>query len=214
MRRIFTTFLTGLIVAGSVSAAMADPLSPRDAKRQLFKGSKFVVQLIEGAQVDIVTMVQVESLVGALQNPKTAAQWQSMGFSINYYGAIAVMPDRPIGPDTMGFSDNLHNPEAAAARAVDACNALSGPDNCVAVALILPKRYKPREFSLSTAATEGFRGSWGNPRDPQYLAYSQATGAYVIAKGNGADVVALERCNEQSASADGPTDCQIGIAED
>lgn len=212
-RHLLTALTAGLVLASSISAGWADALTPREAKRALFKGPKFVVQLIEGAAVDAVTMVQVESLVAALQNPDVAAQWQSMGFSINYYGAIAVVPDRPISQDSMGFSDNLHSPAAAVATAIAACNALDGPD-CVAVAQVLPKRYKPQDFSLSRAATDGFRDGWGNPRDPQFLAYSPTTGAWVIAKGDGASDAALERCNEQSGQAGAATDCVIGIADE
>ncbi len=212
MRKALTTFLAGMVIAGSVTTAMAAPITVKQAKKLLFKGSKFVVQYIEGAELDTFTRVQVESLVDALQDPKVARQWQGLGFSIDYYGAIAVIPDRPISDKTMGFSNNLHSPEAAQATAIAACNALPGPE-CVAVAVVLPKRYKPRDFSLSQAATNGFRDNWGNPRDPQYLAYSPSTGAWVIAKGAGADDVAVERCNEQASTA-GSQDCLIGIADE
>ncbi len=208
--RIKSTLLAGLALAVSVTAAIAEPVTAKQAKKMLFKGAKFQVEVIPGAQIDVVTQVQVEGLIAALQDPKIARQWQASGFSVNYYGAIAVMPDRPLSEKTMGFSDNLHSREAAMARAVEACNALDGP-TCVAVALILPKRFKPQPLSLSFAATEAFRDSWGRPNEPQYLAFSQSTGAYSIVKGVGGDAVAVESCN---AAENSGKDCVIGIIEE
>ncbi len=210
MRRRFSFLLAGLVLAGSGSIGAAEPLSVKQAKKLLFKGAKFEVQMIKDAAVGAPTMAQVEVLAKALENPEVAQQWQAMGFSINYYGAIAVMPDRPISGHSMVFSDNLHSPEAAKATAIAACDALDGP-KCVAVALILPSRYKPRDLTLSRNATDGFRDNWGKPDVPQYLAYSPTSGAWVVAKGEGADISAIERCNEQ-ASQSGAEDCLIAIA--
>ena len=212
MRRVFTALTVGVaasfLLAGSLSAAGA-PVSPRQAKKLLFKGDKIMVQLLDPAGLNTVTKVQVETVAKSLTSPAVAKQWEAMGFSILYYGAIAVMPDRPLSDKTMSISYNLHSPEAAAAAAVRACNALKGPD-CVAAALILPKRYKPREFTLSQAATNGFRENWGRPKEPEFLAYSPSTPAFTIVKGAGGDTVALNKCNENS---EGANDCVIGIAE-
>ncbi len=223
MRRSGTALaalLAGFLVTGPVTglagAATAQPVAPKEARKLLFKGSKITVQLLEPEGVDAAIMEQVEKVADSLTDPKITELWKGMGFSLAYYGAIAIVPDRPVDPSkTMSISNSLHSPQAAANAAVRACRELSGAD-CVAAALILPRRYKPRELTLSQAASDGFRENWGKPDVPQYLAYSQATGVWLIARGAGADQVALERCNERAgedALVSAP-DCLIAIAEE
>ena len=212
MQRILSALVAGVLVIGSVSVAMAVPVTPKQAKKLLFKGSKINVKMLDAGDIEPAIRAQVEVIGKSLADPKIAQQWESMGFTISYYGAIAVMPNRPVSAKTMAISNNLHSPDAAIAAAVKACSAMDGPP-CVAAALILPNRYKPRDFSLSQAATEGFRKNWGRPKVPQYLVYSVATGAWTLAKGPGADVTALERCNAKASEA-GFNDCVVGIAEE
>ncbi len=208
MRRLVSTFLSAVIVAGSVTALAAAPVSERQAKKMLFKGPKFRVDMIDGAAIDAGLQAQVDGLVKVLLSPQAALMFADSG----YYGAIAVVPDRPISEKSFVLSTRLHNPQAAVNAALAACNELDGPA-CVAVALILPKRYKPRDFSLSQEATEAFRSGWKSQDDPKYLAYSPSTNAFVIAAGAGADAAALEQCNK-NAAASGVRDCVIGIAEE
>jgi len=210
MRRLISAMLAGVLVFGSVAAATAQPITPQQAKRALFKGRKLNVQILDLSGLEATTRAQAEAIAKSLTNPKIAAQWAAMGFSIGYYGAMAVKPDRPLSDKSMSISNNLHSPDAAMAAAMSACNALPGP-KCAPVALILPKRYKARDFTLSQSATGAFRDNWGRPKEPQFLAFSPATGAFVIAKGAGADAAALASCNEQ---AEGHDDCVIGIASD
>ena len=210
MRRLIAVMLAGFLVFGSTAAATAQPITPKQAKKLLFKGRKLNVQLLDLSGLEATTRAQAEAIATSLTNPKIAAQWAAMGFSINYYGAMAVKPDQPLSPKSMAISNNLHSPDAAMAAALAACNALPGPE-CAPVALILPKRYKARDFTLSQSATGAFRDNWGRPKEPQYLAFSLATGAYVIAKGAGADATALASCNAQ---AEGHDDCVIGIASE
>ncbi len=210
MQRFIKGFVVAALLAGSAAMAAAQPLEPKQAKRVLFKGDKYVIEQLEGVDVGPVTGVQVENFLNAMQNPKVARQMQAMGFTVGYYGAMAVQPGRPLSDKTMVLSNNLHSPEAASAAALRACNALEGPE-CVSVALILPRRYKPRELTLSHAATESFRDQWGRPKQPQYLAYSPSTPAFVIARGVGADAVAIEKCNQ---ATEGANDCVIAIAQE
>ncbi len=216
MRRLLSPILAGFLVLG-VAAQAQDvtlPLTPKQAKKLLFKGSKISVQVLSPEGVAPEIMAQVEAIADSLINPKIVETWEGMGFSLTYYGAIAIKPDRPVNPaNSMTMSNNLHSPQAAANAAVQACNALPGPD-CVVAALITPKRFKPRDFTLSQAATEGFRENWGKPDAPQYLAYSPSTSTWLIAKGAGADAAALERCNENAVATGGNADCLIAIAEE
>ncbi len=212
MRHLVSAVLAGGVILSGISAAIAAPITAKEAKRELFKGPKMSVQLLDMSAAEETTRAQAEAIAKSLISPKIAAQWASMGFSIGYYGAMAVMPDRPLSPKSMAISNNLHSPAAAQAAALAACNAMDGPD-CIAVALILPKRYKPRDLTLSQAATAAFRESWERSVVPQYLAYSTSTGAFVLAKGPGADSAALESCNNQ-AGISGSDDCQIGIADE
>lgn len=213
MRRVFSTF-TALFVAGSFlagSALAAEPLSAKQAKKLLFKGDQFAAQMIEDAPVDAGTMAQVEALVTLLQDPKLAAQFATFGYMPGYYGAVAVQPGQPLSEKSMSISAHLHNPTAAMAAAVAGCDALPGP-NCVAVALIVPKRFKPRAFSLNQAASSSFFDDWRDGDGPKFLAYSPSTHGWAIGKGAGSEAVALESCNEQAAEV-GKPDCVIGIAE-
>ncbi len=215
MRRsvsFITAGLAGLLLVAGIASAAAAPLTPRQAKKQLFKGDRLAVELLDLSGLAPTTRTQAEAVATSLTDPEIAAQWAAMGFSMGYYGAMAVKPDRPLSPASMAISNNLHSPEAAEATAMAACNALDGPE-CVPVALILPRRYKARDFTLSQAATEAFRSGWGRPDAPQYLAYSPSTGAFVIARGSEGDAKALASCNEQTGLGDGG-DCVIGIAEE
>lgn len=203
--------MAGLVALGIASAATAEPLTPRQAGKQLYKRAGFEAELLDLSALDPAMADQVGKLVATLEDPQIAVQMASYG----YYGAIAVVPDRPLAQDTMAISARLHSPEAAVAGAVAGCNDLSpdGATACVAVALILPKRNKARDFTLSQEATQAFRDDWDEGEGPKYLAYSPATTAWVIVGGPGGDVVALERCNEKAAAM-GTPDCVIGIAGD
>ena len=214
MRRLFTPILAGALTLGFAAQVAAEPVTPKQAKKLLFKGSKISVQVLSPEGVAPGIMAQVEAIAASLTKPEIIDTWEKMGFSLAYYGAIAIKPDRPVNPaNSMTMSNNLHSPQAAANAAVRACNALPGPD-CVVAALITPKRFKPRDFTLSQAATEGFRENWGKPDAPQYMAISPASDVWLIARGDGADVVALDRCNEKAVEAGGTADCQIAIAEE
>ena len=208
MRHLLSALLAGVMVLGGMAAASGAPVTPKQAKKLLFKGSKLSVQILDLSALSPATRAQAEAVAKSLTDPNIAAQWQAMGFSIGYYGAMAVMPDRGLSDKSMAISNNLHSPEAAMNAALAACNALEGPE-CVPVALILPKRYKARDFTLSQAATKAFRDGWGRPDVAQYLAYSPSTGGFVIAKGPGADGAALASCN---AASEGANDCEIAIA--
>lgn len=206
--RIKSTLLAGLVLAIGATVAIAQPVSERDAKRALFKGSKISVRVIEGVALDEASAAQVNALVAALKNPQLAAQFATYG----YYGAIAIIPGTALSEKTMTISAGLHSPEAAVAAALAGCNALEGPA-CVAVATIVPKRYKPRSFTLNQAASVAFFDVFRGMDGPKYMAYSPTTKAFSSASGGGADAAAIERCNE-AASVDGAQDCVLAITQD
>lgn len=203
--------VAGILALGLATTAVGEPLTPREAGRQLYKRAGFEAEILDLSALDPAMADEVGKLVATLADPQVAVQMASYG----YYGAIAVVPDRPLAKDTMAISARLHSPDAAVAGAVAGCNALRPRDasECVAVALIVPKRNRARDFTLSQEATQAFRDDWVEGEGPKYLAYSPATPAWVIVGGAGGDAVALERCNEKAAALAAP-DCVIGIAGD
>ncbi len=218
MQRLVAGLMAGLLMAASVSAsvsvAFSAPLSEKEARNTLFKGTKFNIQMLEKLPVKPEVLTSVEQIIAVLSSRQAVKALTASGLSFEYYGAIAIMPDQVVSFENldkvMSISAKLHNPEAAAATAKAGCDALDGPA-CIVVALILPKGYKPRDFTLSQAATEMFHDNWRDGDGPKFLAFSATTGAWVIAKGVGADVAARERCNEKAAVS-GVEDCKIGIA--
>ncbi|HHB81754.1 MAG TPA: hypothetical protein ENK83_08460, partial [Aliiroseovarius sp.] len=84
--------LAGAVVLGSFAPAFAAPITSKEAKRQLFKGSKLTVQVLDMSALEATTRAQSEAIAKSLTSPQIAAQWAALGFSIGYYGAMAVMP--------------------------------------------------------------------------------------------------------------------------
>lgn len=210
MRRFGVSVISALLVLGFTGASVAGPLSARDARKLLYRGDAYRAEMIAPAGLDPVTQIQVNAIFGAMSASKVASEIKGDG----YYGAVAVVPDEPLSQKTMAVSTKLHSPAAAQAAAINECNRLSprGSTGCVAVILILPKRYKNPSFTLSQAATDRFRGEWNGGQGPKYLAYSPSSQAWALVKGDGAADLAVSTCNDQAADF-GVRDCVIAIAE-
>lgn len=209
MRSLFKAAVAATVLAGIAGAASAQPVTSKDAKKMLFRGKNYIVQVVENAPIPADQMAQIEALAKAMGNPQVAAQFVA---AAGYYGAIAVQPGTAISEKTMAISAGLHSPQAAQAVALQGCNDLDGPD-CVVVATVLPKRYKAQPLSLSQPATAAVFSDWNND-GPIYMAASPSSTAWVVARGTGADQAALERCNESAVENGGVADCEVVVADE
>lgn len=188
-----------LFLALAAGAAMADPLSPSEARRILFSPNRAVLEMVEGHGLGT---AEVTALGLVTKKHK-------------YYGAVAISPDEGLLSPATFAATNMHGPAAAQALAEATCNAnrQEAAAPCRVVAFILPRAYKPAAVSLSQDATKALRRKWPRRDRPGVLAFSPATVAWAIAKGPGAETAAVARCNEL-AGLPGKQDCLILIKED
>ena len=207
----------GLVLAGAVfsGAVHAQAFSTRDARKQLFSANK--------------NAVKVEILPGALTPTQTAlmktiiANMKDNGLS-NYYGAIAVSPvffekitSQPLEAAQSGLfqlTERRHSLAAAERIAMTACREAAKSANaapCLLAARILPKRYKPRAFSLSVLATRAFK-DFRKIRGPKAFAVSDFGVAFGSAKGAGATQAAVAACNAR-VKGDAPRDCRVVVLD-
>lgn len=204
MRRVLFTIITILAVAAG--PVLADPVDGKTARKELFKTSAMIVKPVDAAGLSPALAAQAEKVVAGISSRANLKMLAASGF--NYYGAVAI----PTGvdslkPEHLTMTANLHSPQAAEEAALATCQ--QAHETCAVVALMLPKGYKARPLSLSQAASAAFFSGWNKGQGPKFLAYSPSTDAWVIAKGQGADAVALERCNETG----GAGDCEIAVSD-
>lgn len=110
-----------------------------------------------------------------------AALLKTVGVSQPYYGAIAVSPDEGIMVKATVAAANYHTTEAAAATALEGCNAArKGARACEVVALIRPKGWQQHPVQLSAAATEVFEDQYRG-RGTKAFAISTVTGDFGFA---------------------------------
>ncbi|MDJ0827856.1 MAG: hypothetical protein QNJ16_20410 [Rhodobacter sp.] len=202
---------TGVLLA--VSTALAEPIDGKTARKMLFAPKGFEVEIVPDSGLDETQRGYVALLVEDREFKKTA----------KYYGAMAVSPsffDRVAagraGPGTLAllkFTDNFNSPAAAAAAALRGCNAgrARGDRPCVLAARILPKRWEPRDLTLSSGASQAFK-VYRREGAPKAFAVSDGSPAFSVVAGENAVATALERCNTLAARAGGP-DCTILIAD-
>ncbi|AZB65230.1 5-aminolevulic acid synthase [Cereibacter sphaeroides] len=180
----------GILTAG---AALAQPVTGREAKKMLFPPAK--------AEVEILPVAFLSENDRALLRMVVSEQ--------PYYGAIAVSPDEGLASEATIAAANHHTTEAAARAALAACEEKrKGRAPCAIVGFVRPKGWKSRPLSLSSDATEGFRADYGT-RGPRALAVSPATGRWGIGAGAGAGEAALAAC----AKAGGAGDCVLAVAD-
>jgi hypothetical protein len=197
MRRLTICLLMGVLGAG---AAAAEVIDSKAARRALFSpgGAEVVINAAAGlAEADVRTL---KVLV------KTNR--------LKYYGAIAFSPDEGLLSEALQGAFDFHSTEAASVGALAACNAArkAGTAECMVAATITPKRWKPdRALQLSASATEVFK-AFRKGRGPRALAISAQTGAYGVAKGEGAEALALTDCNAAAKIPD-YEDCEIVIRD-
>ena len=182
------TVLTMMAVLAA-GAAMAEPLTGKEAKKALFLSKASEARIVTGSGLDA-QGVQVLASVAA-QQP--------------WYGAIAISPQEGLMSEATVAAAKYHDVQTAARAALRDCNARKkGQADCVLAALIVPKGYQEgRPLQLSAEATEAFRKDYKGGA----LATSAATGAFGI----GADTAsAVAACQAKAAGA---VDCVVVIAD-
>ncbi|MGI9391802.1 MAG: hypothetical protein ACR2O1_17245 [Boseongicola sp.] len=134
---------------------------------------------------------------------------QQMRTPVKYYSSIAYSPDEGLVSDALQGAFNFHTTEAADAAAIAACNKARkrGAKRCQLAARIVPKKYKPRELTLSYDATDAFSRRFRREKAPKSFAISLATGAWGMGK---SDAMAIAACEKEASSK---ADCQIVIRD-
>lgn len=204
----------GLLAAAAVLAAgasAAEPMNGRSAKGELFGTRGYDVQLRAESGLSQQQLAIVRAFVTNDQ----------VKVGQRYYGAVAVAPDffamlgsNPNAAAMSGLlqvAENFHSPQAAANAAARACEAARAGRGsaCTVAALVLPRRFKQRQLTLSVTATEAYR-VYERSRAPKAFAASASTGQYAIATGPDAGASAVRQCNAETGGAN---DCVTVIAD-
>jgi hypothetical protein len=185
--------LLAVLAFGAAQGASAEVLDGKAAKKALFPATGASVQVMKQAfladgQAEILGSVAAEQ---------------------PYYGAIAVSPDEGLMSEATIAAANYHSVEAASAAAAAGCDAArKGAAACVIVALVRPKGWEAWPLQLSADATAAFRKDYGGKGSA--LAVSAGTGAWGMAKGNGAAEAAVAACAKKLT---GPNDCAVVVAD-
>ena len=181
------TLAPALIAA---TPALAEPISGKEAKKLLFAPVKAEVEIMPEAGL-AADQAEILKTVGAGQP---------------YYGAIAIAPDEGLMSEATVAAANFHDTTSAAAAALADCNGKKKTESdCVIAAYIRPEGWQDVGFGLSSDATTAFEKY--NMRTGA-LAVSAVTGAFGMAKGDGAADEALRDCAAMNEKA---TDCAVAI---
>lgn len=187
------TLALGLVPACAALAAEQDVLTGAEARDLLFREN--------GRNVEIADV----AFLGA---PERRAL-EAYGADFAYYGAMAVSPGDRVDSGSAVALANFHSPEAAAAAALEGCEARRKEgDACIIVATINPRRYENRALTLSVEATAALKGEYRRLEAPKAFAISPSSGAWAFARGDGTR--ALDQCE---ARAQGVRDCRIVVAD-
>lgn len=174
-----------VLVAG---AAVAQPVTGKEAKKLLFTAKESVAQVLPGAGLDAQNAKVLENV--AMQQP--------------WYGAIAIAPEEGLMSEATVAAAQYHDVEAAKKVALADCDAKKkGKAPCVLAAVILPKGWQQgRALQLSAEATAAFQKDYKGGA----MATSALTGAYGI----GTDAAsAIAACQARAKEA---TDCTVVIS--
>jgi hypothetical protein len=187
-------YLVATVIVGAASAAAAQPMSQRDAQKQLFptRGTSVTVSdTLSATDQDI-----IRRTIDLLR--------EQLGGPVKYYASIAYSPDEGLLSEALQSAGNFHSLAAADAAAISACNKAraSGTQGCKIAGRVLPRGYEARDLTLSFDATSAFRQAYRRAQKPKAFAMSESTGAYGI--GNGAEA-ALGVC--------GASDCRVVVAD-
>ncbi len=181
-----------VLVAGV--AAAAEPVDGKTARGMLYRGAAVEVESFPDDRLPAAHMAAIETV---------AAQQL-------YYAAVAVSPEDGVLSAATLAAANHHSTDAAEAAALAGCNAArEGATPCIIVALVRPRGWEPRAFQLGALASDAFRKEYRRGRGPKAFAISPETGEWAIAKGEGAESLAVEDCNGKA----GTGDCEVAVAD-
>lgn len=194
------------LAALAAAPAAAQQMEADKARAMLFpaQGMMFFAPELRGLDAEAAEKVK------ALQDgmPDKMQVFEAGGYG--YYGAMAVPTGVALTPESLVVVAGLHNAGAAQIAVKEECRRVHGAE-CTVVGVMLPRKYEARDFTLSAAATAGVAAEFGDGQGPKYLATSVTTAGFAIARGTGADKVALERCN---GATGGRNDCVISLVEE
>lgn len=195
--------IAGVILAlASFGTAHADPVTSQTAKGQLFSPDRMILHPMDLGAFQGQMRKTVKDTVDQLKSNSQMRKFIEAGYG--YYGAIA-FPVNGTGNEPPVIMSQLNSPGAAQRSAIEACVANFG-GTCAVAALLLPRGYSSRDFTLSQAATTRVVKTWNEGAMPKFLAYSPTTNAWGIAKGPGASArAAVESCKRP--------DCVVAIAD-
>lgn len=188
--------ILSLVLSGP---AWADVIDTKSARSQLFSIKGQNTQLADALSEE--DRAVIVALIPLME--------QQMRAPVKYYSSIAYSPDEGLVSDALQGAFNFHTTEAADAAAISACNKARkrGAKRCQLAARIVPKKYAPRELTLSYDATDAFTRRFRREKAPKSFAISTATGAWGMGK---SDVTAIAACEKEISSA---ADCQIVIRD-
>ncbi len=186
-------FGASLILCGLTGAAMAEPISGKDAKKMVFSA--------KGAEVE---MLPVDGL-----SAENAALLLQVIQDYAYYAAVAIAPDEELlKSEATILVANHHSAEAAAAAALEGCNkARLGEKDCVLVGLVRPKKWEQRALQLSVEGTVALKNDYGK-KGERAMAISAKTGFFGLGNGENAQALATKACTDKGAD-----DCEVAVAD-
>ena len=191
--------LSGLLACGIATTATADPVDQKTADKMLFSTKGHTVQISSKLSKQEQTAIrQLVPLMGKqLREP------------VRYYAAIAYSPGDGLVHESIQAAMNHHTTEAASAAALAACNKLrsKGTTKCRVAALVVPKKFKKRDLTLSVDATAAFKKSFKKTKGPKVFAISPSTGVFAH---DANESKALNDCNDNAGRQ---KDCEIVIRE-
>ncbi len=179
--------------------AWAEVIDTKSARKQLYstrgQSTQLADELTEAERATIIALIPLME--------------QQMRTPVKYYSSIAYSPDEGLVSDALQGAFNFHTIESADAAAVSACNKVRkrGSKRCQLAARVFPKKYEPRDLTLSYDATEAFKKVFRRQKAPKSFATSAASGAWGIGK---SDAEALASCKKD---ASGAGDCRIVIRD-
>jgi hypothetical protein len=186
------TGLTFALACGSMAAA--EPITIREAKKQLFSPKRS----------------EVEMIAHDFLSPENSALLEQVAQGYAYYAAVAVAPDDELlKSEATMLVANHHSAEAASVAALAGCDAArKSKTPCEVVALVKPRKWEARDVQLSLEATLALDSDYGR-KGPRALAISPTTGFFGLGQGDGAGQTATAVCSEKGAD-----DCIVVVADE
>ncbi|WP_224823489.1 5-aminolevulic acid synthase [Cognatishimia sp. MH4019] len=180
------------LIAG---AALAAPLTGKDARKALFKPGPVEIVVLDLPFLS----AEDKAVLGQI------AQQQK------YYGAIAFAPEDGLLSESLTGAFNFHDVTAARAAAIKGCKAQRTSDNaCEVVAELRPKGWEGgRALSLSGDATEAFGSEYRKAKSPKAMAVSPSTGLFAVATDPAAPGTATSQCEVLAQAGD----CTVVLSE-